>query len=358
MAAASTRVVQKFDEILECAICTDIYINPKVLPCQHAFCLGCLQKCVKESDASESCPLCRQQFAIPRGGVSKLPGNVFVDKLIEIRNLSSRRADDRGTLCDICSDDEDDGKKCATGQVSELPFNGRPSFCERHSDEPTKLFCNDCRRVICIACQFVGHQSHECSDIDTTAEKIRRKLTSVVANITSKYGLIRENANKIDQKLVKLHERVTNCEIKIKNRSMKVIRMVQCHTDSLLQELDALKDRHVNELELNNEEMRLQLLTFERFTRYSQALMSKATNSEIARAGDDLTSRGNDLLGENMSVTFISPDVNFLPSDIDAAFITDERNIIGTIICNNDCQNESTISAGKIAYYNGCLMRL
>ncbi len=34
---------QKFEDELECQVCLTEYVNPKVLPCHHAFCLKCIQ---------------------------------------------------------------------------------------------------------------------------------------------------------------------------------------------------------------------------------------------------------------------------------------------------------------------------
>ncbi|XP_043531392.1 RING finger protein 223-like [Chiloscyllium plagiosum] len=65
---------------LECAICFSSYDNtfktPKLLQCQHAFCLECLARLAASTPADQSsdiiCPLCRSQTALPENGTPAL----------------------------------------------------------------------------------------------------------------------------------------------------------------------------------------------------------------------------------------------------------------------------------------------
>ena len=55
----------------QCAICLSIPQTPKVLPCQHIFCVGCLDEYIKtrlqssesEDDGKPLCPECRRPFS-------------------------------------------------------------------------------------------------------------------------------------------------------------------------------------------------------------------------------------------------------------------------------------------------------
>ena len=54
-------------DIIECAICADIYQSPKQLPtCQHSFCEGCLHALAKDCYSGQAmpCPLCREPWTI------------------------------------------------------------------------------------------------------------------------------------------------------------------------------------------------------------------------------------------------------------------------------------------------------
>ena len=77
-------------------------MDSKVLPCIHTFCLKCLEEFWKDKKPRDQvpCPLCRTPFNIPEGGLSDLPKNYFVEKLLEAQKLSN--INQSIPTCDIC----------------------------------------------------------------------------------------------------------------------------------------------------------------------------------------------------------------------------------------------------------------
>ncbi|XGW26648.1 hypothetical protein V3C99_007338 [Haemonchus contortus] len=75
--ASSCAPQQEIGNLLTCCICILPYRQPKVLPCQHTFCLSCLEMCMKFHIISQSgklkCPLCRAEHSVPSGGVQAFP---------------------------------------------------------------------------------------------------------------------------------------------------------------------------------------------------------------------------------------------------------------------------------------------
>ena len=92
------RLVNEIDAITECCICQDTYADPRMLPCVHTFCLGCLENYVESKGPGDlaTCPMCREEFCIPRAGIVSLRCNFYVSKLIEIKNIA---------LCQLALDD-------------------------------------------------------------------------------------------------------------------------------------------------------------------------------------------------------------------------------------------------------------
>ncbi len=67
--------------LLECPLCFEpLDVSAKVLPCQHTFCMSCLQK--QEATHSQLlCPECRAP--VPARTVEDLPANLLLVRLLE-----------------------------------------------------------------------------------------------------------------------------------------------------------------------------------------------------------------------------------------------------------------------------------
>ncbi|KAH3721784.1 hypothetical protein DPMN_064732 [Dreissena polymorpha] len=59
-------------ELLQCSICFNVYKVPRMLPCQHTFCEGCLHSyimttAVQDAEKNEfPCPMCRDVVQVPQ----------------------------------------------------------------------------------------------------------------------------------------------------------------------------------------------------------------------------------------------------------------------------------------------------
>lgn len=78
MASSHFRINQ--DELI-CAICLVSMVerDPRMLNCQHTYCLQCL-RCL-ESEKKIFCPLCKKVTVIPKDGIDKLPTNLLMNSL-------------------------------------------------------------------------------------------------------------------------------------------------------------------------------------------------------------------------------------------------------------------------------------
>lgn len=81
--------------LLECPVCfQQLDVSAKVLPCQHTFCLSCLQKHQAAlAPAPLLCPDCRAP--VPARTVEELPANLLLVRLLEGLQGSPRPSRDR-----------------------------------------------------------------------------------------------------------------------------------------------------------------------------------------------------------------------------------------------------------------------
>ena len=66
---------------LECSICLEQYVEPKILPCFHTFCLACLCQ-IEPEEEKIRCPECRTEHNLPIDGAKGFKNNFIVHKLI------------------------------------------------------------------------------------------------------------------------------------------------------------------------------------------------------------------------------------------------------------------------------------
>ena len=152
--AQLVQVVKSIKNLTECCICEEPYKSPKALPCIHTFCLKCIEDWRRSCESSSdplSCPVCRKVFAIPVGGLKKLPTNFTVEKLMEIDVLTAK-------TCEIC----------------------RPCPAAR----PAVRYCLDCRQHACEACADGHPNITACKDhrlIPVRAEESYGQLRSMTS---------------------------------------------------------------------------------------------------------------------------------------------------------------------------------
>lgn len=80
------------DDFLTCPLCLELYTEPKVLNCQHTFCLQCLRQYMQCQSAAQKnccCPLCKELTVIPSNDVQNLKNNFLVIGLLQCFNSQS-----------------------------------------------------------------------------------------------------------------------------------------------------------------------------------------------------------------------------------------------------------------------------
>jgi len=191
---------KQLDDITECPICTEVYTDPRVLSCGHTYCLKCIEAWSKDKQPGDklACPLCRKEFIVPDNGVSDLPKNYFVASFLQMKELSS--VESKTSPCEACGGEGSESevqnvasvycvecqmKLCQNCErahkaikatrshklitigdkvnIETLYQSMPPTFCDQHDDEKLKLYCFDCKTVMCVMCYIELHNNHKCS---------------------------------------------------------------------------------------------------------------------------------------------------------------------------------------------------
>ena len=93
MAVKGSTPLEKLKEQLTCAVCLDLYTNPRSLPCLHSFCLQCIERLPLDPQGDDiylvSCPTCRKPTQLPPEGPAGFPTAFQLNNLMETYILSN-----------------------------------------------------------------------------------------------------------------------------------------------------------------------------------------------------------------------------------------------------------------------------
>lgn len=257
-----------------CAICRESMYDPRILPCDHSFCLNCLESEFLTRESTE-CPTCQTVFLIPQGGLKDLKKNEFIERLKSFRQSY--------TPCDACKEKQAvrfcvncSLNYCSTCLVphQKIPTSsnhqllpiakeeenvaGKYSLCEEHSDV-INLFCEDCSVVSCAHCLTSKHRKHDSKHIshwcDSVKEVLRQNLKTMEETIANVHYNRKKsevkictnelNASKLKKKIIQRGEDVKKVVDSIVAELIETVgeelKQQQKKADGVLKELESLE---------------------------------------------------------------------------------------------------------------------
>src|SRR6218665_2717596 len=309
MANKKSSAMIQLDDITECCICLKTFIDPRMLPCIHTFCLQCLKDLAdgsgKKPGDALSCPFCRTELTLPTDGVQGLQKNFFMTPMIEARN-----AFNYSNLaihpCDICRENNDvtgaqipeATVRCLTCRESlcndcfklhtmfktmkghEILNIGsnieeeeaiirslQPVNCDIHCGKVLDYYCAECKKVVCVSCFVESHKIHDCKDVNTVEEEFRKAIKyNVHRTSTLAKELVdrKEKSQSKDDFLKKMAER----EKEILRRSEELKELIDEHTKSLLSSLDEIKNQHLKDMQTEEDELDRRFTVLQSYARY------------------------------------------------------------------------------------------
>ena len=203
----------------KCGLCSELYVDPRMLPCLHTFCSKCLKKAAEEqgSESSLKCPFCDKTTSLPDGGVTALPKDLRKNYEAEIAAYATKIQSEKKIncdqcvkvsngpavsfcvnccefLCNACSEYHQILRKTLSHELQPVgsaksntskPLVNvphKPMNCHLHEDEVLKVFCETCTMLICCDCVIYEHSGHTCNRVEKVAEREKTDLLSQLEN--------------------------------------------------------------------------------------------------------------------------------------------------------------------------------
>ncbi|XP_067629991.1 RING finger protein nhl-1 isoform X2 [Eurosta solidaginis] len=216
--------MQQFEQLLTCCVCLDRYRIPKLLPCQHSFCMEpCMEGLVDYVRRQVKCPECRAEHRIPYNGVQAFPTNVTLQRFLELH------IEITGELPDPTS-----------GQIME-----RCGVC---SEKSYLSYCAHCEKKICEDCKS-AHMDILRREITRFNSQIRRslhRLQDTLAIIEKNTSSLQTNCVGVSEEIDEIYRRITKA---IKDRTDQLKGEVDRYLTLEMRNLTTLKENLDHEIQ-------------------------------------------------------------------------------------------------------------
>jgi len=327
MATAVSHSAKKaLDDLTECSICSDVFNDPRTLPCIHTYCLECIKGwCRSKPPGVEvDCPLCRKAFVIPVGGVQCLPKNFIVEKLKQI-TLPTVTVSDRSPcdeccvsngvpckkqpavmhcidcgkmLCEKCDEVHQTSSSTRAHRREKLDVHSisGPTVCAKHKNKNLELYCEGCQVSLCAICFIESHKSHKCTDIDRVADDFRRLLatnTKSMGDLSVKWS---EDLRSLERDREDFLNTSCSVEAEITDRAELLKRIIELDKQRNLKNLSTFQTDRLNEVDSLIGKIKQQLMLMESLKTYTAEMCSKGTSGNIVINATSLRQRAEALM--------------------------------------------------------------
>jgi len=365
--------VKQLGDITECPICTKLYTDPRVLPCVHTYCFKCIEKWDREriADGKLACPVCRKEMSITKEGLTELPKNFFVGKLLEVTKLA-RSLSLKDIMCDVCN--ENQGREtqatvycteCRTNmcpqcigfhktfrfptphkvvevnkqqQVDELLAKLPENICDEHADKNIDIFCFDCKLAVCMTCYITSHNGHRCSDIKQIAADMSGQMETDTNGFGEKVAECKELLQQLDKAQKEFVIKISTTEKEIAETAEKLKQLVEDYKVKLLEELSSARIQQEKTMKNVRQELEGRLSMMDSFKKYSDELRNKGTACDIVTGASGLHDRAVELMQfgvrKEFEAQYSAVDIKFTSQTAQNPTGGDLKQLFGELVIN------------------------
>ncbi|XP_001185483.1 E3 ubiquitin-protein ligase TRIM56-like [Strongylocentrotus purpuratus] len=267
---------QHLTDSLQCPICKELLTKPKLLPCSHTFCEGCLTQLHSTQALGNQikCAVCRSVAPLSNNNVSNFPTNRIAQSLAEdFKERSDRKratdstdgassgqrctlcdADDQGLatfycqhcsefLCDFCLEQHKRFTQIGHHELVSARYIASGEIriqlaCIEHPRELQQFVCITCLVRICCRCLEVGHQSyrHEVIGIKEYEKSHKAAVDSLQEKIEQKTALIQRQSSFVEERIGKVENIIGQRRHEIENVFEGAVERIRRRKDQLLGE--------------------------------------------------------------------------------------------------------------------------
>ncbi len=309
------KLVDRIEQELTCAVCLDRFKEPKVLPCLHTYCKGCIKALVANSREKNAvfCPKCRERYVLPTGGVSGFLSNFPLKNLVELLEVSERGDKDSAKvlrcengidenvavarclvccayLCDSCWKLHTKGigtRSHETVSLEAIKKGGekklhKPQYCPKHEKEVLKLYCNTCSKAICGDCTYIDHRDHKFAFIKDVIQELRQELEGTMDGLRKKEGEFTDYLEGLQRAQAEQEANVLACRQEVNRVFDSFVQQIQLCRDRVLDEVEKTAKADKKSLSAEADTTELSLAKVSSNLSFVDRLLKSGSATEIA----------------------------------------------------------------------------
>ena len=303
-------------EEVSCPVCTNVYTDPKHLPCLHTFCLHCLKHWHTTSHGRDTirCPKCQAISRVPDSGDLKdLPTSFYLNGLIDV--LAIKECKTSQVRCGNCDKKSAESSYCfhccvfwcdeciighniirsnkdhrvlALKDFQDKDYEDvmkRPAFCpkEDHNKEELKYFCKDCEMPLCQICVTLDHGGHNMKLIKEEAERQKTEMKSFIEKQRQNLRAKMNAVSRLDEECATLIQQGEDVKREIQTFVDNLIAVIEANKKNIFAEVEKETNKSIESIIRRKTEIERQMTAIKSSLEKADKLFTRSTNAEIVQ---------------------------------------------------------------------------
>ena len=316
--------VEELEKEVTCPVCHDHFQEPKILPCLHYYCKACVQKLAWRAGANQPfpCPECRTDTFLPQDDPDQLPTAFFVNRMKEVHTKLEKVEGKVEAKCEqccggvatafcrhcmdfICAD-------CVKCHKRLKPFAGHevssledlkeggareivamlppPPTCTVH-EEQAKIYCYDCKSLICRDCVVKDHKEHEYEFVKKAAPETRKNLTEQLVPLNEILVSVRNSVKNVEETKSEIAAMGGSMITSIKQSFQELRDILDKRERELLAETASVVEQKTNRLDVQQKKLEMCSGSIQSLVEFVVRNIENSTDEELMSIHTQMMSR-------------------------------------------------------------------
>ena len=206
-------------------------------------------------------------------------------------------------LCEFCTAGHKRGRNTKTHNLLSLEEAKeagsvavtRPSLCKEHDGEILKLFCETCDEAICRDCTIVKHREHKYSFVKDAFSNRKDSVMKILLETKTKASTLRNALDRLSEISDSIQSRVEESVQDITNFFNDLTVCIDTRRNKLINEAKELGKTKLKSLEIQQEELKTALGTFQSSVEFTEKAFKNGSEVEILSMQGQISARLQDL---------------------------------------------------------------